>query len=254
MVRVIQSSRSSSGSDVGLVVHVARLEILLGCGAMFAGGFIARVDGDYRWVVVGICLAVLGTIHLWRNTSTNSSVSEELTGTDRIIYKLEHQLSPQYTVFVNYPVHDNRIDALVVGPGGIFLARKVEWKGNIHGSREDQSWQVRDTETGDIREVPNPFDEYSDTVSRLRKMLANREDVDVPPEIYTLVVNMYHNVDGSSFEIPEFVRLGEFAQYILDKEREEGGLSIEECSVIEKQLRHSMESPDDSSVAGDEPG
>lgn len=233
-MKVYKPARAINSRDQ-LVLWVCRGELLLGSIVLFVGGFYVRTTGDYTWVLIGSTLLLLSLWHFLRDV--DPPTYDRPYETDRLVVRLQRHLSDAYTLALDVPVGETKVDDLVIGSPGVFVIRRCDYRGEINGAKEDEFWTVRSPDGNESEQLPNPFRQNESACDVVRSTIKEEFRRDVP--VYNLVVLMYQNVEGSVLDIPELCRLGKVAAFIEEKETPTSGdatLSMDEEEDLEQAL------------------
>jgi hypothetical protein len=227
------SPRKTRTRPEKFLIWYSRTEILLGCASLVVGGFYTRFTGNAVALYIGAALVGLGCWHLMRHVNPTRSVPDYRT--DRLYVRLKERLSDGYSMAFDVPVDGERIDYLIIGSPGVFVIRGFEQRGEIEGTRTDETWRV--TPPGGEEEtmtVENPFVANDRAIETVRERLSDR--LEVEPAIYNLVVALTQRLEGAVLDEPECLELGEVAGYIEERPLDTP-LDLSQQRSIERALK-----------------
>lgn len=225
--------------DPSRLVRVwSQTEILIGSALAMVGGFVLRGGGGYDTIVVGSSMILLGLFHLVRISGPSRSDGVD-SPVSRLIIRLDQDLDAHYTLARDYPAGPaERIDLLVIGPGGWFGIELLDAKGTVDGTVEDDTWRRTppgEEPDGDAAEtIPNPVRALERKLATLTERIPEEIRDGLSPE--PLVVPRYHRTGGSALEGAAVCGWNELGERIRRDENTEHRLTTHQVENLESGL------------------
>jgi len=146
---------------------------------------------------------------------------------DSLVMYLREALPDEYMIVADPTVHGRAVDAVVVGPQGIFVLYVKDWEGEICPARHGP-WRGQLASGREVR-YPNPAEEVRHATRALRAFLRD-EFPSLRPTVWHFVVFMSPNVKltGSETAEPPAVTREAVAEEITSMEAGPEGPSLDE--------------------------
>jgi len=146
--------------------------------------------------------------------------------------RLRDALSPDYAVVTEPRVYGEDLDALIVGPQGVYVLATMDWAGRVRTSRSGH-WEVTDSD-GHTTSYPNPAPRAQKGVRAVRRWMADEfPRLKLPIRALLVLVSPRAEIETYGATDPPAVVLDNLGQEIAAMRRPSSAVSLERERVQE---------------------